>query len=102
MWFLAFRGMHFCRSPSLSYHANPFYFFLPSQEQFSLSLTVVFLYVEILHDLDFAMARKNNMTWDDIKSDALRIYRDENEDLNTTMAAIREIHGFKAWYVKTI
>ncbi|KFY25746.1 hypothetical protein V491_01607, partial [Pseudogymnoascus sp. VKM F-3775] len=42
------------------------------------------------------MASNNNTTWDDIKSDAFRFYMDEGKDLKTTMAAIREIHGFKA------
>lgn len=46
------------------------------------------------------MASNNNTTWDDIKSDAFRFYMDEGKDLKTTMAAIREIHGFKARYAK--
>lgn len=76
--------------------------------------------MEILHDLDFAMASNNNgkgmpllgdkgkpaqvkcnkQRWDEIKSDALQIYRDEDKDLKTTMAVIQEIHGFKAGYVR--
>ncbi|KFZ02482.1 hypothetical protein V501_09547 [Pseudogymnoascus sp. VKM F-4519 (FW-2642)] len=43
-----------------------------------------------------AQVKCNKQRWDEIKSDALQIYRDEDKDLKTTMAVIQEIYGFKA------
>lgn len=39
---LAFRELHFCRIPSMSYHANPFYFSLFSHFSFFFSLSCSF------------------------------------------------------------
>lgn len=78
--------------------------------------------MEISHDLDFAMASNNTpkampllgddgksaqvkcnkQIWDEIKSDAIQMYRDEDKDLKTTMAVIQEIYGFKARYVRNL
>ncbi|OBT60996.1 hypothetical protein VE03_09735 [Pseudogymnoascus sp. 23342-1-I1] len=43
-----------------------------------------------------AQVKCNKQRWDEVKSDALQIYRDEDKDLKTTMAVIQEIYGFKA------
>jgi hypothetical protein len=44
-------------------------------------------------------AKSRNYSWEDIKSDALRIYIQENKSLNTTRAEIATMYGFERWYV---
>jgi hypothetical protein len=45
-------------------------------------------------------AERRNQRWDKIKSDAVRIYMDEDSDLKTTMGLIRDMYAFKAGYVR--